>query len=296
MNDNDERILALEAENARQSIELPPDAQRVAWSIGVMGGRRVTVAVRALRADGTPLMVKVTSKEIETIAAEERGRLERECDDAQGWLAWVTDRINEAARDAHVAEVEHMPSDEAWRVAVKHTLRHLAHKEAERYAAVRRGDEARADVARLTRERDTADERLLEKVKEHNGPVVCALIDCAVERVTEERDAAVARAERAEADQYRAYMALPLVPEASLAWAGQLYPHAVAVADEWAIRERQLDVERARVAELEGLLRRIAPHPTDGSLATVASYLDVSAQDQFWRALRGALAAREVKP
>lgn len=241
MNDQDERMMELEAEEARQSIALSADARHVDWSIGVMEGRLVTVAVRALRSDGTLLAVKISSKAIEAIGAEERMRLERERDearaerdDAQGWLAWVTDRINEAARDAHVAEVEHTPSGEAWRIDVKHTLRHLAHKEAERYAAVRRGDEARAEVERLRaaglRGQDLLDNEIAEcgrvrkerndaqaeverlkaegepwkngwrvAVKQRNEAWTDLSAAVAREGVAEaERDAAVARAERAE--------------------------------------------------------------------------------------------------
>lgn len=67
-----------------------------------------------------------------------------------------------------------------------------------------------------------------------------------------------AEVERLHSILHRSYMKLPLVPGSQLAWVDHdLEPHVTAVADDWAIRERQLAAERAKVDRLLGLLREV---------------------------------------
>ena len=70
-----------------------------------------------------------------------------------------------------------------------------------------------------------------------------------------ERDAARAEAKRLRGIIHDSYMALP-IPPGQMAFADDLLtPHVRAVADEWAIRERQLAAEKAESERLREALR-----------------------------------------
>jgi hypothetical protein len=64
-----------------------------------------------------------------------------------------------------------------------------------------------------------------------------------------------AKVERLTQILHDSYMLLPVVPESELAWGdSDLTPHVRAVADEWAVRERQLAAEQAEVQRLEEVI------------------------------------------
>jgi hypothetical protein len=78
-----------------------------------------------------------------------------------------------------------------------------------------------------------------------------ALLREAADRI----EALEAKVERLTQILHDSYMLLPVVPESELAWGdSDLTPHVRAVADEWAVRERQLAAEQAEVQRLEEVI------------------------------------------
>ena len=92
------------------------------------------------------------------------------------------------------------------------------------------------------------------------------------------------RLQAADDDRHHAFMALPVTPNPQMAWAGLIYPHAVRVADEFALRtaqnqehERAIARLEAQLAEAKALLETARPYLRGIRSTNPAPYMDGSA-------------------